>query len=294
MTEKKQINIFELAENNSPRLQEEYQQLNHKCDKTKISLLNNSREKIQQEWNLSVNIDDWKFVSWLDTGTYKNIYEVKEIQANELVNKGEIDISEKKNGLEESLKKHLKQLFAHRTIFDSSFIDGKKFKYLALNIGGMGSDKYGLYCVIIGREQAANYKTLTFIKKDSAINYVENEKLLVDKLSRDVSNKECMPFLAVLKHHAEIQTKISSDDFPGMICNNSDYIEAVTSDNISNNHIKGVRITKNFYKSIYNDLKKQFKREKISKEKIYRLAVYRHICAELKKSGIELEIIDEN
>jgi hypothetical protein len=294
MTKKKRINLFELAEDNSPRLQGQYQQLKDNCDEAKISLLNSFREKIQEEWNLSVNIDDWKFVSWLDTGNYKNIYEVKKVQAKELVNKGEMDVSEKRSAQEESLKKHLKQLFAHRTIFDSSFVDGKKFKYTALNIGGMGSDKYGLYCVIIGREKAGNYKTLAFIKKDSAINYVENEKLLVDKLSRDISNKACIPFLAVLKHQAEIETNASFNDLSGMICNNTDYIEAVTSDDISSNHIKGVRITKTFHKSIYRDLKKHFKREKISKEKLYRMAVFKHISAELKKRGINLEIIDEN
>jgi hypothetical protein len=103
-----------------------------------------------------------------------------------------------------------------------------------------------------------------------------------------------MPFLAALKHQSEIETNASSNDLPGMVCNNTDYIEAVTSDNISIRHIEAVRITKTFYKSIYKDLKKYFKREKISKEELYRMAVFKHISTALKKRGIQMEIIDEN
>jgi hypothetical protein len=48
MTKKKRINLFELAEDNSPRLQGQYQQLKDNCDEAKISLLNSFREKIQE------------------------------------------------------------------------------------------------------------------------------------------------------------------------------------------------------------------------------------------------------
>jgi hypothetical protein len=206
---------------------------------------------------------------------------------------GVIDISKKESAVEESLRKHLKDYYNRRKRFDSSFINGDKFKYTALNIGGTGSNLYGPFCVIIKKEEAGDYNTLAFIKEDSAVNYVENRQVVLEKLARDVSNKECMYILTLLKHESEIESH-SSDKWHVMICTNTNYIEAVTVDDILNSHIKCVRIDKSYFNSIYKESLIKLFYSELKENERYRLASFKRLLAEMKKQGIELEIINED
>lgn len=294
MVTETKLNLFELAEKNSAYLKQEYQLLKENCDENKSGLLDDFAKKVQTEWKLSINMKDRELGGFLDTGEYISIRELKEKQADELINLDAMDISEKESELEESLRKHLKKHYQLRKIFDSAFVSGEKYKYTALNIGGIGIIRYGSYCVIIDGEQAHNYKTMAFIKEDSADNYVESQKLTIDKLAREISDKNHMPLLAALKHEDEVETH-APGDWAGMICNNDSYIEAVTEDDIRSDHIKSVRIERGYFNSIYRDsLMKEFKREPMSDVEKYRLAVVKRIFTELEKRGIELELIDEN
>ena len=290
---KKKNNLFDLAEKNSEYLQNQYKKLNDSYSESQRALLNDFRETLREKWTLSVNMSDCPLVQWLDTGQFMNIHELKESEANELINIGGLDSSEKESAVERSLKKRLKQFYEARTILDSAFLNGNKFKYTALNIGSSGASRYGAYCIIIEREKVEQYNTLVFIKEDSAINYVENQQVELDRLNHDISNKSCIPFLAAIKHKIDLETT-SLDQWPLMICNNNGYIEAITSEDILSDHIKCVRITKNFYNSIFNSLKRYFIGQKVSKERLYRMSFFKHIMSELKKRGIQWEVIDEN
>jgi hypothetical protein len=289
----KRINLFDLAEKNSGYLRNQYKKQNDNCSELQRNLLIDFSETIRKKWTLSVNMNDCPLVQWLDTGQFMNIHELKESEANELINIGGLDSSEKESAVEESLKKRLKQFYEARTIFDSAFLNGNKFKYTALNIGSSGASRYGAYCIVIEKEKVEQYNTLVFIKEDSAINYVENQQVELDRLTYDISNKSCIPFLAAIKHKIDLETT-SLDQWPGMICNNNDYIEAVTSEDILSDHIECVRITRNFYNSMFNSLKRYFVGQKVSKERLYRMSFFKHIMSELKKRGIQWEVIDEN
>jgi hypothetical protein len=143
------------------------------------------------------------------------------------------------------------------------------------------------------REKVEQYSTLAFIKEDSAVNYVEDRQVMLDRLNHDMSDKSCIPFLAAIKHKADIETN-SLDRWPLMICNNNGYIEAITTGDILSDHIKCVRITRDFYNSIFNSLKRNFSGQNVSKVRLYRMSFFKHIMSELKKRGIEWEVIDEN
>jgi len=290
---KEKIDLFELAEKNSEYLREQYKQLNDKCSESQKALLNDFSEKLLQGWTLSVNMSDCPLVKWLDTGHYINIYELKDSEANELIDIGGLDSSEKEHAVERSLKKRLKQFYEARKTFDTAFFNGKKFKYTALNIGGIGASRYGPYCIIVERAKTECYSTLAFIKEDSAINYVENQQVMLDRLSHDISDKNCITLLAVIKHKTDIETN-PIEKWPVIICNNNDYIEAITTDDILSDHIKCVQITRTFYNSIFNSLKRQFSGQRVSKEKLYRMSFFKHIMSELKKRGIEWEVVNEN
>lgn len=286
------IDLFELAAANKRQLESQYQIIKEKSGQDKSDLLENFCARVKNEWNLSINMSDWVLSEFLDSGQYMNVYKLKDNQAEQLVRLGKLDDSSVKSAKEEAIRKHLKKYYEGRKTFDSSIMRGEKTKYAALNIGGVGAG-YGRYCIIIKREKSEKYKKLAFIKEDSAANYVDNGCLLLDKLTRDVANKECVGILAVVKHEDAIEN-IPSANWDRLICNKSENIEAVTLDDILRSHIRCVRIDKTYYNEIYLDsLIKIFNSELTEVERC-RLSLIKQVFKELEKRGIELEIIDEN
>ncbi|MCP5047331.1 MAG: hypothetical protein GY940_09185 [bacterium] len=223
--------LFELAAQNSDYLRQQFQRLKKNNKKGKTKLLDNFCRKLREEWNISANMSDWALVDWLDSGRFKNIYEVKKLQAVELVETGLIDPANKDSEVEAALIAHLDQFYERRTIFDSTFQYGKRLKYLALNIGGPGIDKYGPYCAVVDREKARKYKTLAFIKKDSAVNYIKDGQVEIKQLERDLAVEECMPLLAMIKHESQIEAG-EPGGWSVMLCCDDNYMEAITLDNI--------------------------------------------------------------
>jgi hypothetical protein len=287
------IDLFELADANKKQLESEYQLIKEKSGQDKTDLMERFGAMIKKDWTLSINMHDRALFEVLDSGKYANVYELKDNQAEQLMKVGKLADSSAKSAKEEAVRKHLKGFYERRKVFDSSISKGEKARYAALNIGGVGTTGYGRYCIIISREKADRFKKLGFIKTDSAVNYVDNGCLLLDKLSRDLANKECVDTLAILKHENEID-RVSSDKWPRMVCNDTKNIEAVTLDNFLRSHIKCVRIDKKNYNEIYLDsLVKLFNSELTEVEQL-RLALVKKVFKELKKRGIELEIIDEN
>ncbi|MCX6578790.1 MAG: hypothetical protein NT166_01235 [Candidatus Aminicenantes bacterium] len=287
------IDLFELADANKKQLESEYQRIKLKSDRKKSDLLESFGARVKNEWHLSINMHDWPLFEVLDSGKYVNVYELKDNQAEQLMKVGKLDDSSAKSAKEEAVRKHLKTFYEGRKIFDSSISKGEKARYAALNIGGVGTTGYGRYCIVIKREKAEKYKRLAFIKEDSAVSYVDNGCLLLDKLMRDVTNKECVDILAVVKHENEIET-ISSENWNRMVCNDSSNIEAVTLDDILRSHIKCVRIDKTYYKEIYWDSLAKIFNSELTEIERYRLTLVKKVFKELEKRGIELEIIDEN
>ncbi|HLP62752.1 MAG TPA: hypothetical protein VK186_28195 [Candidatus Deferrimicrobium sp.] len=287
------IDLFVLAAANKERLEAQYQIIKEKSCRNKSDLLENFGSKVKNEWNLSINMADRVLSEVLDSGKYMNVYELKDNQAEQLVNEGKLDDSIAKSAKEEAVRKHLKKHAEGRKIFDSSIGKGEKARYAALNIGGMGTTGYGRYCIVLNREKADKYKRLAFIKEDSAVNYVDNGCLLLDKLSRDLANKEFVDILALLKHESEID-HVAPDKWHRMVCNDTRNIEAITLDDILRSHIKCVRIDKTSYNEIYMDSLVKIFNSELTEVEQYRLVLVKKIFKELKKRGIELEIIDEN
>ncbi len=290
----KTIELFEMAAQNSDFLREEFLRIKENKSKDEADLLDDFCKKLDDGWNISANVSDFALADWLNKGCFKNVYDMKEEQADELIKIELVDPADKDSEKEAAIKAHLGTFFERRTIFDSTFQDGKKLKYLALNIGGSGIDKYGHYCVIIDKDKVRNYSSLAFIKMDSALNYVKDGQVEIDQLKYDLANEECMPKLAAIKHESHPDLN-ESGKWELMLCGNEDYVEAVTIDNILNDHIASVRIKKALYNEIYIDmLMKVFKNEKISRYERYRLNFFKDILADLKKRNINPEIVNEN
>jgi len=224
----------------------------------------------------------------LVSGRYKNIYEVKKDRKEQLTKMGKPSIPR-----QEAIKKHLGEHAEPRIIFDSTFEDGNELVYGALNIGGLGLTGFGPLCVVIKREQAERYSSLAFIKEDSE-KYVVNDRVDLDRLKQDVSNKEHIPLLVALKHESDIE-RVRTDKWSSVICcargkHDYVYVEAVTKDKILSTHIETVRMSEENYR-VYTQYASEDYESEIDEDNGYRLFILDGIIILLEKLGIELEVI---
>jgi hypothetical protein len=115
----------------------------------------------------------------------------------------------------------------------------------------------------------------------------------VERLSRDIANRECVPALVALKHENEIGG-IPVDELASMICSNECYIEAITKGEIKNIHIESVRMRKSVLNRFENDLYKAIISELSDAEERYWLEDFINMRDLLHNQGIRVEVIDEN
>ena len=228
------MNIFDLADQNSHNLQQKVQSgQNDQSPRGKFAGF------VKDRWTISINMMPSGLLKFLSSGRYKNAYEVAIEDAEMMMKMGETDVS-----VEQLRKKHLKSYYESRTEFSRVFDDGERFKYGALNIGGLGpTKKYGSYCVVIKRKRSEEFSVLAFIKEDSLNNYVDGGHVDIERLKPDVANGACVHILAVIKHGDDV-VGLSASKCASIICCDEHYIEAITTDDILNSHINSVRTSK--------------------------------------------------
>ena len=281
------MNILDLANQNSDSLRTRYELLKESyADQNDLDMLNDFVKLVKDKWAISINMRQWVLNNFLVAGKYENIYGLKKERGEEIAKVRELEIP-----LEQAIEKHLKGYYKSRVTFDRNFEDGEKFKYGALNIGGLGIKKYGEYCVVIKREQLEEHSSLAFIREDS-LNYVDNHHVNIKQLSQDIANTECVHLLVILKHENDIG-RIPVDICASMICCDESYIEAITKDEILSSYIESVRMSKKDYHLYYDYLLKDYISEISDMEK-YQLYILLGIFELLDQQGIELEVIDEN
>ncbi len=282
------MNIFHIADQNSDNLKHSYYSLEERYrSRNSLSILTKFTVLIKDKWAISINMKQWELNDLLIAGRYKNVYELKRERAEKL--RGVIKLE---TSVEQALEKHLKGHYKSRIAFDCTFEDGEKFKYGALNIEGLGLTKYGEYCIVIKRKQAEECSSLAFIKEDS-LNYVDGRRVIIEQLSQEIANRECVHHLVVLKHEDNIHG-ISADQWASMICRNESNIDVITTDDILSKHIQSVRMSKKGYLLYYDYLYKDFISELSDPEKRYRLEAFRNMQELLTKHQIKLEVIDNN
>ena len=283
------MNIFDMADQNRGNLKTRYNLLKERYgNQNNLAIFCEFVKLLKDNWTISLNMPPWVLNDFLIAGRYKNIYEVKKEQGEELRDVIKLEISE-----ERAIEWHLKNYYKPRVAFDRSFEGGEKFKYGALNIGGLGLKVYGDYCVVLKRKPSEEYSSLAFIKGDSLKSYVDGHYVKIEELSQDIANRESVHLLVTLKHEKDIE-RIPADEWASLICCGECYIEAITREDILNEHIESVRMSKNDYHRYYDDYLFNGYISEISEMEKYQLYMLRGIFNLLEKQGIKLEVIDEN
>ena len=139
------------------------------------------------------------------------------------------------------LRRKLGRWYAKRTRFEGRAGGGRYFHYGALNIGGMGSPRYGRLCVVDARPVADTTPDPVWIAEDSLRGARIRDsigRLLWKRLGPWVAAAEQAGELAALKLAED-----PSDPRPveERVCNNNDYIEGLSLEPIEVGHVEEVR-----------------------------------------------------
>ncbi len=278
------MNLFELAVQNSDALRTKYQDLTDRFEKCNLlPSLEAFVEQVKSHGRMSINMRQYTLISLLLFKRHQNIYEWAEERAQQSTKVREAIMRER-----------LKSYYEARMTFDYFFDDGERFRYGALNIGGLGATLYGEYCVILTQEFLDDCSYLAFIKEDSLKGYVlPGSSVDIDRLKEDVADKAHVHILATLKHQGNLQTKPTEKEWAAMVCCSDAYIEVITTQDIHVSVVGCVRMSKQKRDEYYDYLFEDFS-TKLDDFKRYQVEYFRIMLKLLKEHNIRLETIDEN
>jgi hypothetical protein len=234
------MDLFKLAADNKIPLEEDFKTLKDRCPPPDVGVLDQFVDKVKKDGRISINMRPRIAADFVRSDSYLNMYEAAQ-EAEELSNRSKDEI----------LRERLGGYYIRRTTFDASFNEGKSFKYGALNIGGIGAPRYGLFCVVLNNDFSKDNAKIAYIKKDSLNHYTSDDGVINEGLFlRDLAVESNRQNLAAIKHAGEIENRI--DDWPEMFCCEKEYMEAIFIADLNTSNTSEVRITESDYKDFWN------------------------------------------
>jgi len=233
--------LFELALANKAALVARYDGLRSQKSDAEADQLSRFAGRVEREARVSINLRQTPLVSFLTLGQHQNIYEWARTRARHSTRTPE-----------EILQARLGPLFEARMAFDHYFTDGESFRYGALNIGGAGPTRYGEFCAVVSERFFAGLCESAYLASDSLTTYVL-AGLEIDeaRLRQEVAPHPDRHLLAAAKLHGHVCSSPEAA-WPGLLCSDIDYVEAVFRGPLALDHLESVRMLEADYE-LYSD-----------------------------------------
>jgi hypothetical protein len=211
------VDLFQAASDNAAALERRYRAERSAAAPAEAAVWDHFVGRVERDGRLGLNLRQTILVRFLAVGGgYQNIYE----QAEEL----ERRTGEPRDVL---LRARLKNYYDLRTAFDGALAHGTRFRYGALNLGGLGAVRFGDYCLVFQASYAAGLAALAYLWADSLKTYILPDGTVdLAGLRRDACPHSHRQFLAGLKHGAEVERTLEAD-WPTLVCSSAGFIEAV-------------------------------------------------------------------
>jgi hypothetical protein len=230
---------------------------------------------------VAVNMRPWNVVDLIENNRHLNMYEAAE-EAATLAGKQPDEI----------LRNRLGDWYARRVAFDDCFLDGRCFRYGALNIGGLGATDYGTFCIVMQRGFPSDGR-VAYLKTDSLCGYTDAGGTVdVASLEVDVAPQTDCHVLAALKHAPDIES-LEEGKWPSLLCSNDEYVEVIFVARIRCDVVEEVRVSRKEL-SIAEDLCFDAHRRKLRNEEKALASIYLNILRARRDGRIQLrEVADD-
>jgi hypothetical protein len=235
------LNLFDIAESNSPRWEKAFRELADQ--QAKVAQF---AEWVRQAGRISMN-RSWSTLTRLTQGdTLKNHYEIAQEMAN-------------RNGgdPEDFLKASLKGFYQRRVAFDRAFENGELFRYGALNGGCVGTEKFGPVCLIFSiatQESLANFACL--LPGDSLFLCTDAAEKLNEERVRNLVGPFRQRAEYACVHRTTAISRAEKSSWKRVLLNAGDEqngcIEVIFLGSINLKSLDAVRLSKTSYEAAWN------------------------------------------
>ena len=157
------VDLFAIAKTNGPLLSQKLENVKATKAAGEVTLLERFADRVQQHGRVAINMRTSEFSDLLLRGRHYNIYEWSQEQA--LISKRPVNMIR---------RERLGDYFEKRMAFDGAFVDGQKFRYGTLNVGGAGPVMWGQFCAVLKAEFAESAIRLAYVRGDSLNTYSES------------------------------------------------------------------------------------------------------------------------
>lgn len=271
------LNLFVTCAENNPVLEREFNNLISTLSASDRDVLLRFSDRIARDGQVAINMRPMTLLDFLASERCLNIYEWVDLI-----------LRKSSKGRDEILRDKLGAYYERRITFDGYFIGGQEFRYGTLNIGGLGTNRYGEYCVVIDVIKLSGEGELGYLGGDSLRSYMTmTPEVDEPELRNHCATDSHKQFLAALKHAAEV-ARIADDQWPNLICNHGEYIEAIFTGNLHPDQILTVRIARTDYE-LYWEYAFNEHRERLSEVDRYRVDTFARIDEYLDNLGVSWE-----
>ena len=272
------MNFSTMCQENTSRLEDLFTEcLSRSTDKACIQEFATA---VERNGRIGINMRPTVVLNFLISGTHLNVHEWAD----------EIALRSRKDK-QTILREKLGPFYENRIAFDLYFEGGEQFRYGALNIGGVGTEYYGEYCVILQHASICATHEIGYLMGDSLSSYViagprVNESKLRQECAPD-SHKHC---LATIKHSSKIES-LAPDAWSSMLCSTVNYIEAIVRGELRPDGVEAVRISKADYDLYWEYAFNEFT-GRLTEVDRYRVDTFASIVEHLNSWRIRLQEVD--
>ncbi len=210
------MNLFQVARDNAESFSRRYESLRDTMREA-ASQLDRFVAAVRIEGRLAVNRRPKDLLRFLALeGSLHNAYE----WAAKL---------ERRSGQprEELLRLWLADFYERRMVFDRFLEQGERFRYGALNMGGLGVVSFGEYCLVFRESFAEGLDDLAYLWANSLETYLLPGSVVDEaRLQSDACPHSHRHLLAALKHGRDA-ADLAEDRWPALVCSLDDFIEVI-------------------------------------------------------------------
>ena len=218
-------NIFDLARTNGPKLKQLGESLIGSMPAPDALRCRKFVAVVERVSRIGINLRPSVLQEVVNGQPYQNTHSWA-LELSRLSGRSETEI----------LVERLGTFYEARVRFEGLFAASDSFIYGTLNVGGVGASKYGQFCAIL-RTDAVEEMQLAYLRRDSLL-YADPS---VVRFASDLASPDARVWLILLKH-TDALLRSAESAWHALVCNSSDYVEAIFIADIRAESLEEVRV----------------------------------------------------
>ncbi len=269
--------LFALANANGPQLQRRYEAAALNAGE-RFALMESLRETVEHEGRLSMNMKSQRLRSLLDAGRHQNPHEF----ARERADREGRDV-------EELLRESQDDWYRKRVGFDRYFVNGERFRYCAINLGGVGLLYYGRFCVVVGLPAAASERSACLPGNSLRLYVSDDGQVDIQRIRDEIAPYPERHRLLVLKHAADADL-VHRERWPLMTCRADEtsdcYVEVIIDHPVTTGDIQEIRVDRIDEARLLDLVERQFSGDVVSEKEQADVVGLLSVMELLQKRGL--------